>query len=127
MDRKNLKLLITAAILILAVCLGIDLVLSRQEAAPQDSVGDLAQDSTGTPVQALPATVPEEDRLPLDTAGSQETKPEYPTVSYDTPPVAPDETVPSTSAPEKPAETAPDETTEAPAEGTLPPNMLPIG
>ena len=49
MDRKNLRLLLTALILLLAIFLGMELVDSRQTAPSQPTTSD-----TGLPPNMLP-------------------------------------------------------------------------
>ncbi len=49
MDRKNLRLLLTALIILLAIFLGMELVSSRQADSPQPTTSD-----TGLPPNMLP-------------------------------------------------------------------------
>ena len=116
MDRKNLGLLLTGLILILAVFLGMELVGAGRTAVPADPIPSQTQ-AEGLPPDSAEATTPEQ------TAPHGE--PTAPATEATE--AAPAETVPEET---KPAE-APTEATEAPTEettgSTLPPNMLPIG
>ena len=143
MNNKQLKGLIAAAVVILAVCLGLTVAMHLRTARPQetgpkgdtsstpgqDTVATQSQDATQT---QTPAET-EEDLLPLDTSdGLEVTKPAETTGSQKNPDPAPDApTQPSNTATEpsgeSPTQTPTEEPTEEPTEGTLPPNLLPIG
>ena len=107
MDRKYLRPLLAALILILAVCLGLELVQLRQDTLPQDTLpqdtaDDLAQD------------------LPLDATAGGTTGPE---ACPETKPIETESTPGTDLTPPD----APTEATEETPSYSLPPNMLPIG
>lgn len=125
MDKKNLKLLLTGAIVILAVCLGLSLAMTLRAPQPQSADSTPAQDAVTTLGQDVDQTVPAGQTLPEASSGPAETKPAETSgnqIEPGPPPDAP--TQPSeTAATEAPTEESAEESTE----GTLPPNMLPIG
>lgn len=118
MDRKYLRPLLVALILILAVCLGLELAQARQKPLPQDA-DDLAQDlPLAVTTGGSPAPESSPETKPIET--------EITPVTDLTPPDEPTETAEATET------TAVTEATEATQKEetpdyTLPPNMLPIG
>lgn len=122
MDRKYLKPLLVALILILAVCLGLELSQARLE-KPQDPAKDLAQDPAAT--EAFRPTETQQQTVPTETEQAESvTPPDTPTEAMETTEVT--EATEPTEAAE--VTEATEETTSKESQGSaLPPNMLPIG
>ena len=105
MDRKRLRLLLTAVILMLAILLGMELSASRgesQSAAHPTSAQTEAPDAPPAPTQAQPAD------SDMPSAATQDTTATDPSESTEA-----ESTTGSTEA-------------DSASDSTLPPNMLPI-